>query len=40
MSPPPLQTWGFSLLPIGPLAYSTQAYQHFIHKIRLQMDLM
>jgi hypothetical protein len=38
--PPPLQTWGSSLLPIGPLACSTQASQHFIHKIRPQMDLM
>jgi len=38
--PHPEQTWGSSLLPIGPLAFSTQAPQCFIHKIWLQMDLV
>jgi hypothetical protein len=30
---PPLQTWGSSFFLVGPLAFSTLAFQHFIHKI-------
>jgi hypothetical protein len=40
MTPPPQQTWGSSFLHVGPLAFSIQASQHFIHKIQLQMDLV